>query len=305
LHTLLSDKSPVEHTPQSTPSQTQVETTGLGLLLTRARERRGLTLQQISNETKIPRRHLEALEHDDLAAIPGGFYRRAEIRAYARAVDLDEEVALAHLERATKPPPQPASTERQETATSETPAAPEPTFSRQRLLIAIGIVVTAAILGRVVGSRVFDAGGRARLIESSSPPSRIAPVQIPSSIASTTEVAEVPQPAASASSGAEPAPDAASTSGALPTAAQATTVAPEATAAANPVTSLVVTTQPPGGRVTVNGIGWGEAPVTIRYLEPGDKRIRVTKDGYAPAERVVSLGEGGRRRLDIQLRSEP
>ena len=34
----------------------------LGELLRRARERRGLTLRQIANETKIPERHLEALE---------------------------------------------------------------------------------------------------------------------------------------------------------------------------------------------------------------------------------------------------
>src|SRR5688572_31629980 len=80
------------------------DTRGLGELLRHARERRGLTLEQISNETKIPRRHLEAIERDNLAAVPGGFYCRAQIRTFARVVDLDQGVALARLERMLKGP---------------------------------------------------------------------------------------------------------------------------------------------------------------------------------------------------------
>src|SRR6188768_1223692 len=82
---------------------------GLGELLRRARNGRGLTLEQIANETRIPRRHLEALERDNLAAVPAGFYRRAEIRAYARAVNLDQRVALAELDRAEAVPETPRS----------------------------------------------------------------------------------------------------------------------------------------------------------------------------------------------------
>jgi hypothetical protein len=69
---------------------------------------------------------------------------------------------------------------------------------------------------------------------------------------------------------------------------------------------LIVSTEPAGGRVTVNGIGWGITPLTIRYLPLGAKRIRVTKDGYAVEERVVRL-EPNRStiRLRIPLRSRP
>ena len=69
--------------------------TAFGQFLRSARERRGLTIQQISNETKIPWRHLDALEHGKLHAVPGGVYRRGEIRAYAHVVGIDEKVALA------------------------------------------------------------------------------------------------------------------------------------------------------------------------------------------------------------------
>ena len=74
---------------------------GVGELLRSARARRGLALQQVSNETKIPLRYLEALEQDRLEALPGGFYRRAHVRAYAQAVQLDPGL-LAQLERDLK-----------------------------------------------------------------------------------------------------------------------------------------------------------------------------------------------------------
>jgi hypothetical protein len=83
----------------------------------------------------------------------------------------------------------------------------------------------------------------------------------------------------------------------------ATTEQPEVRVSVDSVTELVVTTQPAGAQVTVNGIGWGLAPVTIRYLPAGDKRIRVSKEGYTTEERTVRLAEGRPKVLDIRLRS--
>jgi cytoskeletal protein RodZ len=74
---------------------------GLGKLLRSARARRGLTLKQVSNETKIPLRYLEALEEDRLEALPGGLYGRAHVRAYAQSVHLDPGL-LSQLERDLK-----------------------------------------------------------------------------------------------------------------------------------------------------------------------------------------------------------
>ena len=55
---------------------------------------------------------------------------------------------------------------------------------------------------------------------------------------------------------------------------------------------LLIVTEPPGARVTVDGVGRGVTPLTLRNLAPGAKRVRVTKDGYTGAERVVSLAQG-------------
>jgi hypothetical protein len=45
--------------------------------------------------------------------------------------------------------------------------------------------------------------------------------------------------------------------------------------------------------------------VTIRYLPPGAKRIRVSKEGYATEEQVLQIGEGQQRALDIELATVP
>jgi hypothetical protein len=67
---------------------------------------------------------------------------------------------------------------------------------------------------------------------------------------------------------------------------------------------LVVTSNPAGARVTVDGIGWGVTPITIRHLSPGVKLVRVTKDGYVAQERAVNMGEQGAvaARLTLQAR---
>jgi len=62
--------------------------------LRRERELRGISLKQISEDTKIGVRFLEALEQDRLELIPGEFYRRSYLRAYAKYLGLDEERAV-------------------------------------------------------------------------------------------------------------------------------------------------------------------------------------------------------------------
>lgn len=71
-------------------------------------------------------------------------------------------------------------------------------------------------------------------------------------------------------------------------------------ARASPV--LVVRTRPRGARVTVNGIGRGEGPVTVRYLSPGVVRIRVVSDGFQSEERLVRLPDSGTETVTISLR---
>jgi hypothetical protein len=66
---------------------------------------------------------------------------------------------------------------------------------------------------------------------------------------------------------------------------------------------LIVITEPAGARVTINGVGWGTTPLTIRHLPPGAKRVRVTKAGYQSVERVVdATADRGGATLRLALR---
>jgi cytoskeletal protein RodZ len=70
---------------------------GLGAKLREARERRGLSLQQIASATKISVTVLQALERNDVARLPGGIFSRAFVRSYAAEVGLDPEGAIQEL----------------------------------------------------------------------------------------------------------------------------------------------------------------------------------------------------------------
>jgi cytoskeletal protein RodZ len=63
--------------------------------LKREREMRGVTLDEISESTKIARRHLEALETEDFRSLPGGVFNKGFVRAYAHFIGIDEDEAVA------------------------------------------------------------------------------------------------------------------------------------------------------------------------------------------------------------------
>jgi cytoskeletal protein RodZ len=297
---VVSDDSGKGH---GSPARTQKDDgMGIGETLRIARERRGLTLEQVSRETKIPLRHLDALEHDNPAALPGPFYQRAQIRTYARALKLDPNLLLAPLERSATPPATPAALPSIEK--TERPR-------RHVALIATGVVLTALVLWRTM-PRSAALDGSTQLGRDAG---SIAPGRTPSEEAVTpdegglhrTELDQTPQPSA--------APETVTPIAIQPTATRPEDETPGAPAAAakpaderRPVpiaTELIVASEPAGARVTIDGIGWGITPVTIRHLPPGSKRIRVSKEGYAAAERVVSVVEGQRKTTDIALSSAP
>ena len=65
-----------------------------GTKLRTARERRGISLRTIANETRISLAALEALERDDITRLPGGIFTRAFVRSYAVQVGLDPEETI-------------------------------------------------------------------------------------------------------------------------------------------------------------------------------------------------------------------
>lgn len=63
--------------------------------LRREREMRGITLAEMSESTKISTRHLESLEKEEFASLPGGVFNKGFVRAYAHFLGIDEDEAVA------------------------------------------------------------------------------------------------------------------------------------------------------------------------------------------------------------------
>jgi cytoskeleton protein RodZ len=72
-----------------------------GARLKRERERRSISLDEVSAATKISLRMLRALEEEKFEQLPGGIFNKGFVRAYARHLGIDEEQAVAdYLEAA-------------------------------------------------------------------------------------------------------------------------------------------------------------------------------------------------------------
>jgi cytoskeleton protein RodZ len=70
----------------------------LGLLLRKAREARGLSVTDVVQTLKFSSRQIEAIESDDVEALPGSVFVRGLIRSYARLLKLDPEPLLDVLD---------------------------------------------------------------------------------------------------------------------------------------------------------------------------------------------------------------
>jgi cytoskeleton protein RodZ len=84
------------------------------------REKRKITLEQISASTKIGTRMLQALEEDKFNQLPGGIFNKGFVRAYARFVGLDEDQTVAdYMQASGDAPPAPVEIEAREDGTRE------------------------------------------------------------------------------------------------------------------------------------------------------------------------------------------
>jgi cytoskeletal protein RodZ len=158
----------------------------LGQELSREREMRGIPLLEIARQTKINIHYLTALEQDRLDLLPGEFFIKGTIRAYARCIGLHEDQALNLYLRQARHPAQTA---------AKAARAPSPRMSPGRgkklAIMAAPLLALGAVL---LISKPWSGGGR----RASAPPRRTesavetaaAPAAVPAA------AAERPGPAA-------------------------------------------------------------------------------------------------------------
>jgi hypothetical protein len=135
--------------------------------LRRERELRQISLREVADATKINLRFLEALENNDFDTLPGGFFVRGFIKAFARHIGVNEEAMinsyLMELGRQRgRAAPAPLST----TAMAPAPAA-EPTPAPPTLAAALPAspaAVSAGVRGVIVGASLLAFFGLAFLL---------------------------------------------------------------------------------------------------------------------------------------------
>ena len=66
----------------------------IGNTLREARVRRGITLQQVEEDTKIRVKYVQAMENEDFDVMPGATFVKGFLRTYSEYLSLDPEVML-------------------------------------------------------------------------------------------------------------------------------------------------------------------------------------------------------------------
>lgn len=63
----------------------------IGQILKRVREEKGISIEEVSNQTKVHHRVIEALESDNFKELPAPVYVKSFIKHYAKFLELDSE----------------------------------------------------------------------------------------------------------------------------------------------------------------------------------------------------------------------
>jgi cytoskeletal protein RodZ len=79
--------------------------------LVTVRRKKGISLKEIAQTTKIGVFYLQAIENGEFSKLPGGIYSTSYIRQYAQAIDYNESELLEHYYRAMGIAPEPETTE--------------------------------------------------------------------------------------------------------------------------------------------------------------------------------------------------
>ena len=259
----------------------------VGLEIRQAREQRGLTLQQVSKNTKIALHVLQAIEAADPARLPAHVFTRSFVRTYAQEVGLDPDSTVRRFLEQVEPQDGPEATQGE----LEPPPSRhgEPPLSRHRALpltrhrdfwmpstsqLLGGRIGTAAVL-TVIGltAMVLAVRGARR-----TPPGDTAQPAAPAVRAEVGAAGRSPAPAGTQGTPGTATPGTSGMSGAAGT--PSASAGPEGTSGAT-LHLAIAPTGPCWVRATV-----GDEVVLAKLLQPGDRR---TVD--APSDVTLRLGD--------------
>ena len=158
--------------------------TNFGATFKRARESKGISIEQIAGETRISARFLLAIEAEEFHVLPGGIFNRGFIRAYAEKVGLDTDQALADYERLVNIP---EATEAPATATA-------PPAKRRRPLYPVAIAGVILLIAIVYLGTRESSNTKQIASPPAAPPPASAPSATPSPPPAPEPAPAVPEP---------------------------------------------------------------------------------------------------------------
>ncbi|UGQ09925.1 helix-turn-helix domain-containing protein [Yinghuangia sp. ASG 101] len=140
----------------------------IGQTLADARISAGLSVDRVSEVTRIRQTLVEAIEHDDFTGCGGDFYARGHIRSIARVVGVDADPLIAEYDetKGGTPAPSPSVIFEPERVKPERKLAPNWTAA----MAAAVVVVLAFVIFQWVGGGDDNDSGNAATTTSAPPP---------------------------------------------------------------------------------------------------------------------------------------
>jgi cytoskeleton protein RodZ len=166
----------------------------IGETLTAAREHAGLSVEDVSEATRIRRTLVQAIEHDDFSSCGGDFYARGHIRTIAATVGADPKPLLDAFDAGHEGNGAPRATEVFESETLARPERRGPNWSAA-MVAALVLVLIYGVVQAVTGNGdrapTAGLGGSASARASATGSAR--PTSTPSPSGGSSAVAQAPR----------------------------------------------------------------------------------------------------------------
>jgi cytoskeletal protein RodZ len=239
----------------------------IGETLAQARHQAGLSVTQVSEQTRIRPPIIRSIEADDYEACGGDFYARGDIRSIAEVVGTDPEPLIHEYDHAHRAPGPVAAN-----SLDELLARSRPQWHRRPgFMLVFGLAAIVIVLG-FVGYRMMGSPGSALPVAADG---NASPTPAASGNAGRPDAARSARATATAGSGAA----AAAPSG-QPTATTAPTPAPTPT----PVQEVRAHTMAPASVAALGPHGTGDDPQSAHLAIDGRRGTAWRTDWYTTAQ---------------------